>query len=153
MPSISAIGDESINMKHARVFNISLHSNYGALHYPSEHIDDEQMTPIDIANMLRNRMRELSNGNTHLMNGFVVDPSPTMESSIEVMRTFPRELRHNFCISCDSQGFQLLVKSIVAIPCFKPIFEKAQIVITSFQTSPLQLTRLRSIQKADIQWT
>lgn len=146
IPHINVIGDESTNINRARVFNISLHSNYGALHWLSQDIGDERMTAINIANMLRIWMRELSNGNTHLINSFTADTCPTMKSSNEIMRTFP-ELRHVFFLPCDSHGLQLLIKDILSLPYFKEIFDKTQAVAKSFKKSPLQLARLRSIQK------
>jgi Protein of unknown function (DUF 659) len=144
---LNVISDESTNINNNRIFNISLHTDAGAIHWHSEDIGDRQMTASNIANILKTRLLELSNGDLKRINTVATDTCPTMLAAWELMRSDP-ELSHIFFIPCDSHGLQLLVKDIVSLPSFKIILDKAQSVAKAFKNSPLQLARLRVIQKA-----
>ena len=48
------------------------------------------------------------------------------------------ELKHVFCIPCDSHEIQLLVKDILTdIPQFKLLHDQAQAIAKAFKLSPL----------------
>src|SRR6266496_3545211 len=55
------IMDESSNVRHARICNISIHSEHDSLHYISEDIHAKQMTAVEAAKWLRNHLIGLSN--------------------------------------------------------------------------------------------
>ena len=143
---LNVISDESTNINNNRIFNISLHTSNGALYWLSEDIGEEQMTAGNIANMLKTRLRELSNGDLQRINTVATDTCPTMFSVWELMRA-DNDFKHIFFIPCDSHGLQLLVKDILLLTSFKIILDEAQAIVKAFKNSPLQLARLRAIQQ------
>src|SRR5579859_4274436 len=69
-----------------------------------------------------------------------------MLKTYEILHGFP-DLKHIFCIPCDSHGVQLIVKDILTcIPQFKELLEKAQTIAKAFKNASLQYARLRQLQ-------
>jgi hypothetical protein len=56
------------------------------------------------------------------------------------------ETKHVFSLGCDSHGLQLLIKDIILLPSISKVFRNAQLIVTHFNTAPLQLAVLRQIQ-------
>jgi hypothetical protein len=56
------------------------------------------------------------------------------------------EVRHVFLLGCDSHGLQLLIKDIICLPSVIKVFKNAQLIVSHFNTAPLQLAILRHIQ-------
>src|SRR5205809_8088692 len=63
MPFINVVTDESSNINHARISNISIISDYGSLHCVSEDIGARKMDASGFANWLKNHLLNLTNGN------------------------------------------------------------------------------------------
>jgi hypothetical protein len=139
------ITDESKNINNTRIQNISVHTAVGSFFWKSEDIGDLSMTAINMANWLRTKLLELTNGRLDLINSIATDTCPTMLKVWITLEQFP-DLKHCFFIPCDSHGLQLLVKDIFELPYFESILEHAQAVVKVFKNAPLQYARLRECQ-------
>lgn len=142
---INVSTDESSNIKGSRICNISVHSEYGSMHYVSEDIFAKVMTALAEAEWLRNHLIVLSNNDLSRINCIANDTCSTMLSMWAEVEKF-EDLRHCFFIPCDSHGIQLLVKDVFKIPRFKTILEKAQSIVVAFKRANLQYARLRKCQ-------
>ena len=145
--SINVVTDESTNVTKARISNISLHTTHGAFYWRSEDIESTQMTATNVASWLKGHLVTLSSGDLQRINSIATDTCPTMLSAWGCLRACP-ELRHVFCIPCDSHGIQLLIKDLLSFGCVTDIIAQAQMVAKTFKNSPLQLSRLRQYQVA-----
>ena len=58
LPHLNIIGNENTNINHTRIFNISIHTDHGAVHWLSEDIGHEQMTSMNIATKFHHWMYE-----------------------------------------------------------------------------------------------
>lgn len=145
-PWLNVITDESSNINNARICNISVHTGLGSFHWLSEDIGSKQATSLNIASWLRNHLQNLSNNDVSRINSVATDTCATMLKTWEILRGFA-DLKHIFCIPCDSHGVQLIVKDILTcISEFKDLLEKAQTVAKAFKNAPLQYARLRQLQ-------
>jgi hypothetical protein len=143
---LNIITDESTNINNARIANISLQSLYGSFHYISEDVGTKQLTAENTAAWLRTHLEVLSEENWQRINSITTDTCSTMLSMWTKLRKAP-ELKHVFCIPCDSHGIQLLVKDMLTdIPQFKLLYDQAQAIAKAFKLSPLQYSRLKAIQ-------
>src|SRR5579859_5882859 len=112
----------------------------------SEDIGARQATSLNIANWLQNHLQNLSNNNVSRINSVATDMCTTMLKTWEILCGFP-DLKHIFCIPCDSHGVHLIVKDILTcISEFKELLEKAQTIAKAFKNAPLQYARLRQLQ-------
>jgi Protein of unknown function (DUF 659) len=142
---INVITDESSNINHSRICNISVHTVHGSLHYISEDIGALRMNAENYANWLVKHLRVLTNNDLSRINSLAADTCSTMYSLRDLLRRIP-ELKHIFYIPCDSHSLQLLIKDIFAIPRMKEILQKAQTIVKAFRKAPLQYARLREHQ-------
>ena len=150
LPSLNIVSDESNNINGARIANISIHHpSIGSFHYLSQDIGTMQSKAVNIANWLKNHLQTLTNGDFKRINSIATDTCDTMLSMWEVAQFYP-ELKHCFCIPCDSHGMQLLIKDILKIPQFKDTIDKAQAIARAFKKSHLQYARLREYQLVDL---
>src|SRR5579859_7549458 len=69
-----------------------------------------------------------------------------MLKTYEILHSFP-DLKHIFCIPCNSHHVQLIVKDILTcIPEFKELLQKAQTIAKAFKNASLQYAHLRQLQ-------
>lgn len=139
------ITDESTNINNARIQNISIHTSVGSFFWKSEDIGDLSLTAANLANWLRTKLLELTNGRLDLINSIATDTCPTMLAVWVTLARFP-DLKHCFFIPCDSHGMQLLIKDLLQLPCFQTILDRAQAIVKAFRNAPLQYSRLRTYQ-------
>src|SRR5579859_5332219 len=142
---INVSTDESSNINSNRIADISIHSEYGGLHYISENIRAKRMTAPAAAQWLRSHLLTLSNYQLNRINAISSDTCTTMLSMWTEIQKF-EDLKHCLFIPCDSHGIQLLVKDILDLPCFNGTIQKAQSIAKSFRNAPLQYARLREFQ-------
>ena len=144
MNLINIVTDESSNIRGSRIWNISVHSPYGPLHYISEDIRAQQMTAAAAAQWLRNHLLVLSNNDLSRINSIITDTCALIAMWMEMQRFI--ELKYCLFIPCDSHEIQLLVKDLLEIPIFKDTLQKAQKLVKAFRHSLLQYARLRDFQ-------
>src|SRR5947207_6493515 len=113
--SLNIVTDESSNIKHMRICNISIHTPHGSLHYISENIHAKRMDAIGAARWLKDHLHTLTNGNLKRLNSCTTDTCSTMYSMWECLQTIPK-LKHCLFIPCDSHSIQLLVKDLLSLP-------------------------------------
>src|SRR5579859_7064256 len=77
MDLLNIITDESSNIRGSRIWNISVHSPSGSLHYLSEDLRAKQ-TAAAAAQWLRNHLLVLSNGNFSHINSIITDTCALM---------------------------------------------------------------------------
>src|SRR5579859_998022 len=143
--NINVITDESTDINSSRIFNLSIHSIDGSIHYVSEDIQTISMTAFAAAEWLRKHLINVSNHNLNRINSITNDTCSTMFSMWGEVEKYP-DLKHVFFIPCDSHGIQLLVKDLLQIPRFNEVIQKAQFLVSSFRKAPLQYARLRKCQ-------
>lgn len=78
MPNINVSTDGSSNIKSARIFNISIHSESGSLHYLSEDIFAKQMSAAANADWLRKHLLKICNNDPSRVNSVTTDTCKTM---------------------------------------------------------------------------
>src|SRR5579859_5673762 len=145
-PWLNVVMDESSNINNVRICNISVHTSLGSFHWLSEDIGARQATSVNIAIWLQNHLQNLSNNDVSRINSIAIDIYATMLKTWEILHGFP-DLKHIFCIPCDSHGVQLIVKDILTcIPEFKELLEKAQTIAKAFKNASLQYACLRQLQ-------
>lgn len=143
---INVSTDESTNINANRIANISIHSEYGTLHYVSDDVKAQRMTAPATATWLREHLLSLSNHRLDRINSIASDTCSTMRRMWLEVEEF-EDLKHCFFIPCDSHGIQLLVKDIFTLlPGFNDVLQKAQTIVKSFRLAPLQYSRLRELQ-------
>jgi hypothetical protein len=91
------ITDESTNVSNNRIQNISVHTSAGSFYWKSEDIGDLSLTAINLANWLRTKLLELTNGRLNLVNSVATDTCPTMLKVWIALEQFP-DLKHCFFI-------------------------------------------------------
>lgn len=142
---LNIVTDESTDINRTRISNISVNTPSGALYWYSDDIGSKQMTAINIVDWLKGHLFRLCHGDFNKINSIATDTCNTMLLVWELFQALP-EFKHCFFVPCDSHGIQLLIKDLLALPCFKEVHDQAQTVVRSFKTAPLQLARLREIQ-------
>ena len=142
---LNIVTDESSNINKDRIANISVHTDFGSIHWLSECLGTMQSTSFNIATWLRDHLQTICNGEWERVNSIVTDTCSSMLKSWEILATFP-ELKHCFFVPCDSHGLQLLMGDLLKIPSFKALLAQAQTIVVAFRKSPLQLARLRQYQ-------
>src|SRR5439155_6012647 len=145
MGTLNIVTDESSNIRNNRIYNISLHTPSGRIHYVSKDIQSKQMTATAVAQWLRNHLVTLMKGDIARINSIITDTCKLMfKMWLEIQKL--DEFKHVFFIPCDSHGLQLLVGDLLKIPVFKEVLNKAQTVVKSFRRSLLQYAHLRDFQ-------
>jgi len=77
-PFLNIVTDESSNINSARVCNISLHGNFGSVHYTSEDIKDQRMNAQGCGSWIRSHLLVLSKNDLQRINCIATDTCPTM---------------------------------------------------------------------------
>jgi len=142
IPNINISSDESSNVQSARICNISVHSESGALHYLSEDIRAKQMNAVNNEEWLRTHLLELSNHNPSRVNTVTMDTYSMMFSMWEQLESY-NDFKHCLFIPCNSHGIQLLIKDVLELPPFSSIVKQAQILVKAFRKAHLQYACLR----------
>jgi Protein of unknown function (DUF 659) len=142
---LNIVTDESTNINHSRVCNISIHTSVGTLHYISEDIGAQKMNAIGYAAWLTKHLLKITDNDTLRINSISADTCSTMFSMRDLLQQ-TQPFKHVFFIPCESHSLQLLVKDLLSIPRLKDIHTKAQAVVKAFRKSPLQYAHLREIQ-------
>jgi hypothetical protein len=142
---LNIVTDESNDINHSRICNISIHTPYGSLHYISEDIGAKRMDAAGYANWLRTHLQKLTDNDFARINSIATDTCNTMLSMRKELLQSP-DFKHVLFIPCDSHGIQLLVKDLLSIPRLQTILNKAQAIVKAFRKAPLQYARLREIQ-------
>ena len=145
MPNINVSTDESSNIKSVRIYNISIHSESGSLHYLSEDILAKRMTMVGYAEWLQTYLLNLSNQNPSHINSVTTDTCNIITNMWEELKRY-EEFKHCLFIPCDSHGIQLLIKDLLKIPAFSNIIDQAQNLAKSFRKVHLQYVHLRENQ-------
>jgi hypothetical protein len=70
---LNFIVDESSNISHERIVNITLQTDYGAIHLKSENIAAMPFTAENAAASLRNHLIEVTNGQLQKVNNITTD--------------------------------------------------------------------------------
>ena len=143
---LNIVTDESGNINHSRICNISIHTIYGTLHYISEDIGARRTDAVSYKNWLIDHLRVLTGNNFSRINSLATDTCSTMFQLWIQLRVLP-DFRHVFFIPCDSHSIQLLVKDLLSLPRMKAIVDQAQVIAKAFRKAPLQYARLREFQR------
>ena len=124
---LNIVTDESNDINHSRICNISIHTPYGSLHYISEDIGAKRMDAAGCANWLRTHLQKLTDNDFARINSIATDTCNTMLSMRKELLQSP-DFKHVLFIPCDSHGIQLLVKDLLSVPRLKTILNKAQAI-------------------------
>lgn len=147
LSQLNIVTDESSNINHSRIANISIHTADGSFHWLSEDIGALQSNAINVADWLEQHLIKLTNRNLQRISSPATDTCATMIAMWREIRTKP-SLRHILVIPCDSHGIQLLIQDLIkSIPAFSKVHEDAQSIAKAFKNSPIQYTRLYDIQE------
>jgi hypothetical protein len=147
LSQLNIITDESSNINHSRIANISIHTADGSFHWLSEDIGALQSNAINVADWLEQHLLKLTNGNLQRISSLATDTCATMIAMWREIRTKP-SLRHILVIPCDSHGIQLLTQDLIkSIPAFSKVHDDAQSIAKAFKNSPIQYARLHDIQE------
>ena len=143
--------DESNNIRRERVINLLAHASPGCgtdggCFYINSEINGSKTMSADIqlVYVLR-QMTLVTNGNLGRVNSLATDTCATMRSLWSKIQTTP-QLRHVFCVPCDSHGIQLFLKDIFQLPWWKNIIGKAQLIIRSFRAAHKEYAVLQELQ-------
>lgn len=144
---LNIIFDASDNVSHHRIVNISVQLPDGpAFYWKTFDTGDERHTAENWVKLIWTEMLFLCDNNPPRINSICTDTENAMRSVHSLLGKFP-ELQHvNFSL-CDSHGLQLLIKDILLLPYFEEVFQNANIILTFFSRSKLQLSRLRTCQR------
>jgi len=142
---LNVITDESTNINHCRICNISIHTLVGALHYISEDIGAQRTDANAYAAWLTKHLSKITNNDFLRINSISADTCSTMFAMRDLLQQ-TQHFKHVFFIPCESHSLQLLVKDLLSIPRLKDIHTKAQAIVKAFHKSPLQYARLRECQ-------
>ena len=137
--------DESSNINHFRICNVSIQTSIGALHYVSEDVRAIRLNAPGYALWLSQHLSRITNNEISCVNSISTDTCPTMLAMEKVLGQID-EYKHVFFIPCDSHSLQLLIKDIMSIPHLKIILSKAQTIVSAFHKSPLHHALLREEQ-------
>jgi len=142
---LNIVTDESSNINHYRICNISIQTTVGALHYISEDVGSIRLNATGYTFWLSQHLLRITNNDTLRINSIATDTCPTM-LAMEQQLQLSDQFKHVFFIPCDSHSIQLLVKDILTIPRLKSILSNAQAIVSAFHKSPLQHAFLREQQ-------
>jgi hypothetical protein len=147
LSQLNIVTDESSNINHSRIANISIHTADGSIHWLSEDIGALQSNAINVADWLEQKLLKLTNGNLQRISSLATDTCPTMIAMWREIRNKP-SLKHILVIPCDSHGIQLLIQNLIkSIPAFSKVHEDAQSIAKTFKNSLIQYARLHDIQE------
>jgi hypothetical protein len=142
---LNIVTDESSNINHSRICNISIQTSVGTLHYVSEDVKSTRLNATGYALWLSQHLLRITNNDISRINSIATDTCDTMLAMGKQLQ-LSDQFRHVFFIPCDSHSIQLLVKDILTIPRLKSILSDAQAVVSAFHKSPLQHALLREQQ-------
>jgi Protein of unknown function (DUF 659)/hAT family C-terminal dimerisation region len=142
---LNIVTDESSNINHSRICNISIQTPVGALHYVSEDVESTRLDATGYALWLSQHLLRITNNDISRINSITTDTCATMQA-MEKQLQLSDQFKHVFFIPCGSHSIQLLIKDILAIPRLKSILSDAQAIASAFHKSPLQLAYLREQQ-------
>lgn len=100
---INIVTDESTDINSTRINNLSIHTPHGAIFWSSDDVGATQNTAENLAQWVKGKMNEISEGNLLRINSLATDTCQTMFSTWGFLREMP-ELKHCFFIPCDSHG-------------------------------------------------
>jgi len=96
-----------------------------------------------------NKIDSLLHGDWERINSFATDTCSTMLSVGKLLENNERLRKSRpLIVPCDSHGLQLLIGDILSVPFYKEIHRCITQIITTFQSSPKQLSILREKQKS-----
>jgi len=142
---LNIVTDESSNINHSRICNISIQTSAGAIHYISEDVGSKKLDARGCALWLSQHLFSITNSDISQINSIATDTCPTMRK-MEKELQISDQFKHIFFIPCDSHSIQLLIKDILSIPRLKAILSNAQDIVIAFNKSPLQYAYLREFQ-------
>ena len=142
---LNIVTDESSNINHSRICNISIQTPVGPLHYVSEDVGSIRLNATGYALWLSQHLLRITNNDISRINSIAADTCATMLAMGEQLQ-LSDQFKHVFFIPCDSHSIQLLVKDILTIPYLKSILSNAQAIVSAFHKSPFQHALLREQQ-------
>ena len=142
---INVIMDESDDITHHRIINLSVLTDCGAFHFKTEDYGSGRMTAANLSQWALDNITTVVNGEWHQVNSFISDTCSTMRAVWDILSK-KECMKHVFFIPCDSHGLQLLIQDILTQPPYENTLKNAQLVVTSFHSSRLQLSFLREHQ-------
>ena len=145
---LNIIFDESDDIVKNRIINISIQTDRGTFHYCSEDAGSMAFTSQNITQWVMNKMNNLLHGDWERINSFATDTCSTMIGVWKLLENDERLQKSKpLMVPCDSHGLQLLIGDILSIPHYKEIQRRITLIITTFRSSPKQLSILREKQK------
>ena len=143
--------DESNNIRRERVINFLAHAppgcgtDGGCFYINSEVNRSKTMDAATQLEYVLRQARIATDGKLWKMNSLATDTCATMRSLWTHIQKTP-ELRHVFCVPCDSHGIQLLIKDIFQVPWWRKLMQKAQLVVRTFRASLKEYQVLQEFQ-------
>lgn len=143
--------NETTNITNDRMVTLSFNLRDKSLFYCLENFGDCVFDAQAVADWIYSKMEsflaaEGSVGDWNRLNSLSTDATATMRSVCQILSEKP-ELRHLFCIPCDSHGLQLIIKDLLHLPRIHEAFSVATKIVTYFRSSAKQLASLRTFQQ------
>lgn len=145
---LNIIFDQSNNIVKNRIINIFIRSDKGTFHYCSEIAGSMVFTSQNITQWVMNKLNNLLHGDWERINSSATDTCSTMLGVWKLLENDERLQKSKLLIvPCDFHGLQLLISNILGIPHYREIQCRITHIITTFRSSPKQLSILRKKQK------
>lgn len=143
--------DESDNIRRERVINFLAHAppgcgtDGGCFYWNSEVNGAKTMDAETQLEYVLRQATIATDRRLWRMNSLATDTCATMRSLWAKIQATP-QLRHVFCVPCDSHGIQLFLKDIFRIPWWKDTIKHAQLVVRSFRAAHKEYAVLQDFQ-------
>lgn len=107
---INIVLDESDDISHHRIFNLSVLTDCGTFHFKTEDSGSGRMTAANLSQWAMDNIAVVIHGNWKWVNSFITDTCSTMRAVWDILSK-KECIKHVSFIPCDSHGLQLVINA------------------------------------------